>query len=629
MFSLRLTDEIELRLLEERHAEALFAVVDQNRDYLRKWLPWLEMNTSANDTRSFIKSTLDQFANNSGLVAGIWHSDRIVGVISYYNIDWLNRLAHIGYWLDARYQSKGIMTRACNALIEYGFKELELNRIEIRCAIGNRSSCAIPERLGFVYEGVARQAEWLYDHFVDLSIYGLLANDWKKRGDKSNSELRNIARQIYQRALAAIDLESTIATQTQLRGNQLDLAGEKVDLAEFKRILVIAIGKAALPMARAIDAVLGERISDGLVVTNSFSGRAPERMSVVVGGHPVPNRGSIVAAESALQMLTSVDDESTLVIFLISGGGSSLFEKPVDDQIGLDDLKTIYQVLVGCGAVISEINVVRRFLSAVKGGRLAGAAPRSRKISLYVSDVNTDDLASISSGPNLPGEITRADFDRIVKKYKLIDRFPPHISNLIASNSLPDLPRVNIGDTAGGERNSHHLLLDNRMVLFEAKRIAERDFGCIVEIASDLIEGDVQDMARLHLDRINYLRDKHQGMKVCLISGGEVICPVKGPGQGGRNQEFVLRAGILLEQTGDEDIVVLSAGTDGIDGNSPAAGAIVDPTSIFRAREQGLSPEDFLRESDSFTFFTKLGDIIITGPTGNNVRDLRILLAES
>ena len=624
MFSLKLTDEIELRLLEERHAEALFAVVEQNREYLREWLPWLEMNTSPNETRSFIKSALDQFANNSGLVAGIWHGDRIVGVISYYNIDWLNRMAHIGYWLDARYQGKGIMTRACEAMIAYGFNELELNRIEIRCAIGNQKSCAIPERLGFVCEGVARQAEWLYDHFVDLSIYGLLAKDWKQAVKNPHPGLRENATQIFHRTLASIDLETTIRTHSRLHENQLDIAGEKIDLAAYKRILVIAIGKASLPMARAIDTLLGDRISDGLVVTNSIIGKMPERMSVMVGGHPVPNHASIIAAEKALRMLSSTDDENTLVIFLISGGGSSLFEKPIDEQIGLDDLKAIYQVLVGCGAVISEINVVRRFLSAVKGGRLAGVAPRSRKITLYVSDVNNDDLASISSGPTLPGDITRADFERIVRKYKLIDRFPPHIAALIASNSLPDLP-----EQSSSEGNSHHLLLDNRMVLLEAKRIAEKDFGYIVEIAGDLIEADVQEMARLHIERLRALGNKHPNKKVCLISGGEVICPVRGPGQGGRNQEFVLRAAFLLEQPGNENIVVLSAGTDGIDGNSPAAGAMADQSSIFRSRESDLSPENYLQESDSFNFFNQLGDAFITGPTGNNVRDLRILLAES
>ena len=180
MFSLKLADELELRLLEERHAEELFAVVDQNRPYLRQWLPWLDTNISSNDTRSFIKSALDQFANNGGLVAGLWERDRIVGIISYNCIDWQNRIAHVGYWLAAEHQGKGIMTRACRALITYAFNELELNRVEIRCATKNKRSRAIPERLGFVQEGTVRHAEWLYDHYVDHIIYGILASEWKK-----------------------------------------------------------------------------------------------------------------------------------------------------------------------------------------------------------------------------------------------------------------------------------------------------------------------------------------------------------------------------------------------------------------------------------------------------------------
>ncbi len=181
MFYLELDDGLELRLLEERHAEALFAVMDQNRQYLRQWLPWLDDNNSPDDTRSFIKSTLQQFANGTGLTAGIWHRNQPIGVIGYVNIDWLNRSASIGYWLAAGFQGRGIITRACRALIDHAFNELRLNRIEIRCATGNRKSCAIPERLGFTREGVARQSEWLYDHFVDLVIYGLLASEWPTR----------------------------------------------------------------------------------------------------------------------------------------------------------------------------------------------------------------------------------------------------------------------------------------------------------------------------------------------------------------------------------------------------------------------------------------------------------------
>jgi ribosomal-protein-serine acetyltransferase len=180
LFSLKLADDLELRLLEEQHAGEVFALVDKNRQYLRQWLPWLDTNMSLNDTRVFIKNALDHFANNAGLVAGIWLQDRIVGIISYNTIDWQNRIVHIGYWIDAEFQGRGVVTKACKALIDYAFYELELNRVEIRCATGNRRSCAIPQRLGFLQEGVIRQAEWLYDHFVDHLIYGVLASDWKR-----------------------------------------------------------------------------------------------------------------------------------------------------------------------------------------------------------------------------------------------------------------------------------------------------------------------------------------------------------------------------------------------------------------------------------------------------------------
>ncbi|MBO0799463.1 MAG: DUF4147 domain-containing protein, partial [Blastocatellia bacterium] len=285
-----------------------------------------------------------------------------------------------------------------------------------------------------------------------------------------------------------------------------------------------------------------------------------------------------------------------------------------------DDLQTINRVLVGCGAVIAEMNVVRRFLSAVKGGRLAGAAPRARQISLYISDVNSGDISTISSGPTAPNSITRHDFDRIIARYDLLKKFPPRIAQLIGS--LPDLPR-----TEATVLRSHHLLLDNTKALLEAKRIAESDFGCVTEIAADLIEGEVAEMALAHLKRIESLRLRQRSRTVCLLSGGEVICPVRGPGQGGRNQEFVLRAAIALDLAGMKEVVCLSAGTDGIDGNSPADGAIADELTVVRARALSLSPQDHLERSDSYKFFAALGDAIVTGPTGNNVRDLRILLA--
>jgi len=434
---------------------------------------------------------------------------------------------------------------------------------------------------------------------------------------------RYIALEIFHRTLAAIDVESVARALIQTDGDRLLIGEDAVDLARFKHVIVIAIGKASVPMARAVEGALGDRVTAAVIVSNAVVGAAP-RFSVRIGGHPIPNRESFEAAHTALGLLRAADAEDTLVLFLISGGGSALFEKPIDPAIELDDLQTINRALVGCGAVISEMNVVRRFLSAVKGGRLAAAAPRSRQISLYVSDVNSDDLSTVSSGLTLPSMATRADFDRIVQRYDLLNKFPAHISALITAGELPDLPRANAEDA---DRRSHHLLLDNRKALLEAKRIAESDFGCVVEIAEDMVEGDVETMMLAHIERVVALRHRHAGKPVCLLSGGEAVCPVRGDGQGGRNQELVLRAAIHLYQRGLSDVVVLSAGTDGIDGNSPAAGAIADSDTLRLAEEKGVSAEQRLQNSDSFNFFNALGDAIITGPTGNNVRDVRILIA--
>ncbi len=431
--------------------------------------------------------------------------------------------------------------------------------------------------------------------------------------------LRSIATDIFHRTLAAIEVENVVRQALRLDGEILTAGESQIDLTNFSRVLVLAIGKAAVPMAQAAANILGERITDGFVATNELGANAPQNFRSFEGGHPIPNQGSIDGAQAALELLQAANDEKTLVLFLLSGGGSALFEKPISDEITLADLQTINRVLVGCGAVISEMNIVRRFLSAVKGGRLAEAANKARQISLYISDVNSDDLSTISSGLTLPSNATRADFDRIIAQYNLREKFPPHVSALL--DELPAMPPPTIS-----ENRSHHLLLDNRVALQIAKKIAEDRYNCVVEIAEDLVEGEVDEMAVTHLARLQTLRAAHPGKIVCLLSGGEVICPVRGNGQGGRNQEFVLRAAL---QNQFSSVAILSAGTDGIDGHSPAAGAIADENTLQRAAEKNIAPQDYLQRSDSYNFFAALNDAIVIGPTGNNVRDVRILLANS
>jgi ribosomal-protein-serine acetyltransferase len=179
MFSYPLNPDAELRLLEARHAGELFDLTARNRGFLRQWLPWLDSVQTVDDTRNFIKDALQQFADNEGFQAGIWYKSELAGVIGHHKIDWFNRQVEIGYWLGAEFQGKGLMTRACRALVDHAFKDLRLNRVQIRCAIGNTRSCAIPERLAFTREGIIAQGEWLYDHYVDLVVYGMLASEWK------------------------------------------------------------------------------------------------------------------------------------------------------------------------------------------------------------------------------------------------------------------------------------------------------------------------------------------------------------------------------------------------------------------------------------------------------------------
>ncbi len=181
MITIRLDSELFLRQLADSDAVPLFNVTDRNRIYLRQWLPWLDVTRGPEDTLNFIRSTLDQYANNDGFAAGIWYQNAVVGTIGFHRVDWLNRSVEIGYWLSADCQGKGIVTRSCIAFIDHAFSEWHLHRVQIRCAVGNARSCRIPERLGFIREGMQRHAEFLYDHYVDLIVYGMLENEWKAK----------------------------------------------------------------------------------------------------------------------------------------------------------------------------------------------------------------------------------------------------------------------------------------------------------------------------------------------------------------------------------------------------------------------------------------------------------------
>jgi hydroxypyruvate reductase len=448
------------------------------------------------------------------------------------------------------------------------------------------------------------------------------------------TQLRMAAREIFDEALRGVNAEEAVRRAVQLEGSRINFCGAAtIEISESRSVYSIAIGKAASAMASALDVILGDRIAAGVVAGN-ITGyvTAGERVSlssrwqIFQGGHPEPNDQSLAAAQASFALLKPANEERALVIFLISGGGSAMIEWPTNDSITLADLRIANKALVNCGASISEINAVRRGFSAVKGGRLAARAPDCDQITLIVSDVPVGTERNVASGPTLapPGDAPNAL--EVIARYSLRAQLPESIFRALEAGSKPD-----------GEPTSlrkHFVLLDNQSAL-EAAAAAARRRGFATEIAGDVSDQPISEGYAQLLNRLNSLHERaktqesSQTNAVCLISGGEFACPVRGEGLGGRNLETALRlASASNSNLSDPELfVAVCAGTDGIDGNSPAAGAIVDNTTIQRARAIGLDPSDFIRRSDAYSFFIALGDAIATGATGTNVRDIRILLA--
>jgi hydroxypyruvate reductase len=336
----------------------------------------------------------------------------------------------------------------------------------------------------------------------------------------------------------------------------------------------------------------------------------------------LPNDTSLEAAKAAFRLLELANHHNVIAIFLISGGGSAMLEWPISDEITLDDLRVVNRVLIKSGASIAEINSVRRAFSAVKGGRLAARAPNCDQITLIVSDVPAGEERNVASGPTLAPSNTAPDATAVIARYDLREQIP--VTVLRAIDSQSEIPVITSSNST--KLRTHFVLLSNNDALQAAAGAATRR-GFSAEIANDIADESVEVGSERLLARLKSMRDSNRA-RVCLISGGEFACPVKGDGIGGRNLETALRLAIAANSTQSRfsPFVALCAGTDGIDGNSPAAGAIVDHTTIDRARKIGLDPQDFLNRSDTYSFFVALGDAITTGPTGTNVRDLRILL---
>ncbi len=393
-------------------------------------------------------------------------------------------------------------------------------------------------------------------------------------------------------------------------------------LDDYKKVMVVSFGKAALPMLDALLDRLPSKLKvEGICAAPDRPAKRHKHIRYFECGHPLPNEDSLNAARASLELLKHAKKDS-FVFFLISGGGSAMLELPYDSSISLDDTRAFHETLVASGATIIEINKVRKYFSAVKGGRLAQAAPDAEKLSLLVADIAMKDLAAVSSSPTLPDTSTPEECAEVLARYRMLERFPASVREYFQSLATHGPKPV---PASVFEHSSLDTLLSNHDFM-NAARDHARSLGYKVVLDDSCDNWDYADAAKYLLERFHELRRQHS--RLCLLSSGEVTVAMQGhTGCGGRNQHFALKTAFDLEQHPEEAIAVLSAGSDGIDGNSAAAGAIADPTTLTRARQFRFKPEESLATFNSCPLFTALGDSIVTGPTGNNLRDLRILLA--
>src|SRR5271166_4980595 len=430
-------------------------------------------------------------------------------------------------------------------------------------------------------------------------------------------EMRDRAREMFDHALLECSIPHAFAQDVEYDGSQLRVGDNSYGLKSFERVLVVSIGKAGHSMAAAFSNIVDTGLT-GIIDCPNLPPAQLFGFRYFTGGHPLPNEDSLRAGDAILR-LVSGSSPHTLLVFLISGGASAIAEKPISSDISLADVIETYKALVHSGAPIAEINAVRKHLSALKGGRLARSAAPAHQASVLVSDVPESSLDALASGPTMPDTTTVADCHAIVERYKLLQHFPASVRGLFEHKLLEETPKQ--GDPAFQHSRYTTVLSNATATSAVVEGATQGSFA--VEVDNSCDDWDFQRAADHLLGRLRELR---QGVSsVCLISGGEVTVKVGAKaGVGGRNQQFAL---YCAQHIAGETITVLSAGTDGVDGNSPAAGAVVDGTTVERAQQHGFDVATALADFNAFPLLDTIGDAIVTGPTGNNVRDLRILLA--
>jgi glycerate 2-kinase len=421
--------------------------------------------------------------------------------------------------------------------------------------------------------------------------------------------------------ISAVEAKEAISRKVIREGDELRISGHPFNLMEYGRVVVVSIGKAAWGMATAIAGILGSRVDEVLVVTKSglSEGIIPvDRFTLIEAGHPIPNEESLKAGQFALELAQNLTSKD-LLICLISGGGSALVTAPVDG-VGLTDIQSITNSLLTCGASIAEINTLRRGLDRVKGGGLLRAAGEATVVSLIISDVVGDWLEAIASGPTSQNPTTTADGLNVLKKYGVADLCPRPILEALIEPSEGQIPELS-------QKSAFNYVIANNLEAVEAVlRQAELEGFISIHLRMDL-QGEAKEAGSTlgsELKRISY--QKQLGTPpICLVAGGETTVTVLGDGVGGRNTELALAASIDLD--GIPDVLLVTLATDGEDGSTDAAGAVVTGNTLQSARALGMDASDFLSRNDSYNYFSALGDLIKPGLTGTNVNDLALLFA--
>ena len=434
---------------------------------------------------------------------------------------------------------------------------------------------------------------------------------------------RQDALAIFRASLKAADPVLAVRRFLRREGNLLIAGTRRYPLQRFERIFVLGAGKASASMASAVETILGARVTGGLVVTKYDHGLALKRVRLVESAHPVPDEAGVEAA----RLLGEIADQATeqdLIIMLMSGGASALTPYPVP-PITLAEKQETTKLLLACGANIHEINTVRKHLSGIKGGQLARRAAPATLITLMLSDVIGDPMDVIGSGPTVPDPSTFGAAAVILRKYGLTQRVPAPVLARLKQGIAGLVDETPKPDDAAFRRAQNLIVGSNRLAV-DAAAAKARQLGYRPLVLSTFVEGETRDIARMHVAIAREVLASSRPVRApaCLISGGETTVTIRGKGLGGRNQEFVLAAAIDLAGVGG--VTVLSAGTDGTDGPTDAAGAIADGATVVRGHVRKLSANAMLANNDSYRFFDALGDLIRTGPTRTNVNDVRLLL---